>query len=139
MSLGTADCKKAYDPLVSNVTDGFKLVDDNQNLADIKYECENYKSVYDPINVSKLNSIIGKELAEGYLKIVKEKPDCIHRIGAVPKLDGGIRPISDCSMPRVISVNDFCESIIEEFQYKSVDNVVAMLQEGDVLHGSGGH
>ena len=133
MSLGTADCKKAYDPLVSNVTDGFKIVDDSLNLVYMKYECEHYNSVYDPIYKSKLDSIIGKELAEGYLRIVKKKTNCIHSMGAVPKPDGGIRPIADCSMPTDISVNSFCENIIEEFQYNSVDNVLAMLQEGDYM------
>ena len=34
---------------------------------------------------------------------------------------------------RDISVNNFCEKIIEDFQYKSVDNVLAMLQEGDFM------
>ena len=61
----TAECKKAYDPLVSNVTDRFKIVDDKENLGDMHYECENDKSVYDPINKAKLDSIIGKKLAEG--------------------------------------------------------------------------
>ena len=54
----------------------------------MKYECENYKSVYDPINKTQLDGIIGKELAEGYLKIVNSKPTCIHSMGAVPKPDG---------------------------------------------------
>ena len=69
----------------------------------------------------------------GYLKIVSDKPTCIHGMGAVQKPDGGIRPITDCSMPRDISVNNVCENIIEDFQYKSVDNVLAMLQEGDYM------
>ena len=56
-----------------------------------------------------------------------EKPTCIHSMGAVPKPDGGIKPITDCSMPRDIS------DIIEDFQYKNVDNVLAMLQEGDYM------
>ena len=97
----------------------------------MKYECENYKSVYEPINKTKLDGIIGKELAEGYSKIVKDEPDCIHSMPAVPKPDGGIRPITDCSMPRDIS--NFCDNIIEDFQYKSVDNVLAMLQERDYM------
>ena len=62
-----------------------------------------------------LDSIIGKELSEGYLKIVKSKPTCIHKMGAVPKPDGGIRPITDCSMPKDISVNNFCNDIIQDF------------------------
>ena len=60
-----------------------------------------------------------------------EKPTCIHSMGAVPKPDGGIRPITDCGMPRDISVNNCCSDIIEDFQYKSVDNVLAILQEGE--------
>ena len=46
VSLGTAECKKVYEPLVSNVTDGFRIVDDNMDLSDMHYECENYSSVY---------------------------------------------------------------------------------------------
>ena len=127
VSLGTAECKRVYEPLVSDITNGFRIIDDCMDLGKMYYECENYKSVYDTVNKSKLDSIIGKELAEGYLKIVQEKPTCIHSMGAVPKPDGGIRPITDCSMPRDISVNNYCSDIIEDFQYKSVDHVLAML------------
>ena len=132
VSLGTAECKQVYEPLISNIRDGFKIVDDSMNLLDMHYECENYNSVYDP-EKAKLDGIVGKDLAEGYLKVVSNKPTCIHSMGAVPKPDGGIRPITDCSMPRSISVNNFCENIIEDFQYKSVHNVMAMLQEGDYM------
>ena len=87
VSLGTAECKRVYEPLISNITDGFKTVDDSMNLGDMQCECENYKSVYDPVNKDKLNSKIGKELEEGYLKIVPEKPTCIH--GGCPKTRWG--------------------------------------------------
>ena len=80
---------QVYDPLISNVTDGFKIVDVKQDLLNMHYECENYKSVYDPMNNAKLDFIIGKELGEGYLKVVTKKPICIHSMGAVPKPDGG--------------------------------------------------
>ena len=133
VSLGTAECKKAYEPLVSNITDGFKVVDDNMDLSNMHYECENYSSVYTIENKAKLDSIISKELSEGYLKIVNSKPTCIHSMGAVPKPDGGIRPITDCSMPNDISVNNYCADIIQDFQYKNVDHVLAMLQEGDYM------
>ena len=36
-------------------------------------------------------------------------------------------------MLRDISLNTFCDNIIEEFQYKSVDNVLTMLQEGNYM------
>ena len=133
VSLGTAECKKAYESLVSDITDEFKIVDDNMDLSSMHYECENYKSVYDPVNKAKLDSINGKKLSEDYLKIVQEKTICLHSIGAVPKPDGGIRPITYCSMLREFSVNNYCSDIIEAFQYKSVDHVLAMLQEGDYM------
>ena len=103
------------------------------DLSNKHYECENYSSVYTIENKAKLHNIIGKELSEGYLKIVNSKPNCIHSMGAVLKPDGGIRPITDCSMPRDISVNNYCSNIIQEFQYKNVDHVLAMLQEGDYM------
>ena len=98
-----------------------------------------YMSVYDPENKAKLDSIIWKELVEGYLKIVQEKPTCMHGMGTVPKPHGGIRPITNYSMPRDISVNNYCSDIIEDFQYKSVDNVLASHAPGGGLYGSGGH
>ena len=131
--MGTAECKRAYEPLVSDITDGFKTVDDNMDLISMHYECDYYNSVYSPENKAKLDSFISKELSEGYHKIVHEKPTCIHSMGAVPKPDGGIRPITDCSMPRDISVNNFCSNIIQKFQYKNVDNFLDMLQEGDYM------
>ena len=91
VSLGTAECKKAYEPLVSDITDSFKVVDDNMDLSNMHYECDKYSSVYTPENKAKMNIIIGKELSEGYQKIVNSKPTCIHSIGAVPKPDGGFK------------------------------------------------
>ena len=46
--------------------------------------------MYDPINKTKLDGIKWKELAEGYLKIVNNRPTCVHSMGAIPKPDGGL-------------------------------------------------
>ena len=73
----------------------------------------NYKSIFEENNKANLDKIIGSEISEGYLKVVKDSPRCIHSIGAVPKADGGVRPIIDCSMPKDKSVNNFCNGIIE--------------------------
>ena len=95
VSLGTAECKKAYEPLVSDVKDGLNIVDVNMDLSSMHYECENYNSVYSPENKAKLDNIIRKVLSEGNLKILHEKPTCKHSMGAVPKPDGGIRPFCE--------------------------------------------
>ena len=85
------------------------------------------------ITSQKLDKIIGSELSEGYLKIVETKPNCIHSIGAVPKPDGGVRPIIDCSRPDKKSVNNYCSGIEESFTFKSVENVLALLQPNDFM------
>ena len=73
VSLGIAECKRVYEPLISNITDGFKIVDERENLVNMHYEWDNYNYVYEPVNKSKLDGIIGKELAEGYLKVFTKK------------------------------------------------------------------
>ena len=131
-SLATQEGKDKFLPLISSIVDGFKVMDGSQERANMSYDCMNYKSVFEENNKAKLDKIIGSELSEGYSKVVKEKPRCINSIGAVPKPDGGVRPIIDCSMPRK-SVNNFCTGIIEEFKYKSVDNVLSILQPIDFM------
>ena len=64
---------------------------------------------------------------------MKNKPDCIHSIGAVPKPDGGVRPIIDYSRPDKKSVNNYCSGIEETFTFKSVENVLALLQPQDFM------
>ena len=132
-SLATAEGKSLYKPLMSSIVDGAKVMDGSQQKENISYDCKNYKSIFEGNNKSKLDVIIGSELSEGYLKIVKNKPDCIHSIGAVPKPDGGVRPIIDCSRPDKQSVNNYCSGIEETFTFKSVENVLALLQPQDFM------
>ena len=46
---------------------------------------------------------------------------------------GKIRPITDCSRPTGLSVNNFCGSLLREFSFKSVDDVVGILDENDFM------
>ena len=62
---------------------------------------------------------------------VDSKLTCIHALGAVPKNSGGIRHITDCSRPDGISVNYHCETLLEEFCFKNVEDVVAILGQYD--------
>ena len=132
-SLATAEGKDSYKTLMSSIVDGAKVMDGSQEKEHISYDCKNYKSIFEGNNKAKLDNIIDSELSEGYLKIVKNKPDCIHSIGAVPKPDGGARPIIDCSRPNKKSVNNYCSGIEETFTFKSVENVLALLQPHDFM------
>ena len=132
-SIATDEGKTLYKSLMSSIVDEAKVMDGSEQKENISYDCKNYKSIFEGDNKSKLDKIIGSELSEGYLKIVKNKPDCIHSIGAVPKPDGGVRPIIDCSRPDKKSVNNYCSGIEETFTFKSVENVLALLQPHDFM------
>ena len=105
LSLCTEEGKEAFTLLFHDVCDGFKIVYEELDVASLSYDCKNYLSVLTKENKPKMDKIIRKELSEGFLKVVDKKPKCIHSLGAVPKPDGEIRPITDCSMPLHESIN----------------------------------
>ena len=111
------------------ITDGFPIVDEEVP----SYSCENYNSILEPAAKQQMDCIIRRELEEGMISEVKYTPHCIHSLGAVPKPGGKIRPITDCSRPQGKSVNNHCASLLREFKFKSVDDVVAMLSPGDYM------
>ena len=115
-----------YLDLLWNVTEGFPIVDEEVP----SYRCKNYSSILEVSSKEKMDKIIRSELSENVISMVDYTPHCIHALGAVPKPNGGIRPITDCSRPSGISVNNYCSTLFKEFSYKSVDNVVEILKWG---------
>lgn len=97
------------------------------------YECENYRSILEHDNKIKMDAIIADELENGILTSAENKPTCVHSLGAVDKPDGGIRPIKDCSRPEGASVNSHVEGLPISVKYKSVDNMVGLLNQHDFM------
>lgn len=97
------------------------------------YICENFKSILEPTCKVKMDGIVRRELADECISRVAFTPHCIHALGAVPKPDGNIRPITDCSRPVDRSVNFHCDSLVTEFHYMSVEDVVDILLPGDYM------
>ena len=120
---------ESYWDLLWYVTEGFPIVE-----GDVpSYVCENYSSILDPVSKAKMDEIIKRELDEGMISESSSPPHCIHSLGAVPKPDGGIRPITDCSRPLFKSVNNYCGSLFKEFCYKGIDDVVQLLTWGNFM------
>lgn len=63
----------------------------------------------------------------------EEKPHCIHALGAVEKPYRDIPPITDCGRPDDECINANTDSLVQKFRYKSVNNVVDILQKGDYM------
>lgn len=80
-----------------------------------------------------MDVIVKKEISNGVLEVVSEKPKCIHLLGAVGKPDGGIRLITDCSLPVGKCINDNMQGLTQKFSFKSVDSVVHLMEKGDYV------
>lgn len=94
------------------------------------YECNNYDSILNQENKHMMDEIITNELSSGALSLVEDRPHCVHTLGAVPKPDGGIRPVTDCSHPKGMSINDHMDVNDLKFKYKSIDTVVDLINKG---------
>lgn len=117
--------------MYNGIVDGFDIVSDKSNIEG--YDNRNYLSILSNINKCKMDEIVNREICNGMLEVVKQKPTCIHSLGAVDKPDGGIRPITDCSLPLGSCINENMDDLIESFSYKSVDDVVSLLSRGDYI------
>ena len=118
-----------YWDLLWHIAEGFPIVEGDVD----EYNCVNYNSILEKDCKLKMDKIVRRELSESMISEVNFIPHCIHSLGAVPKPDGGIRPITDCSRPEGRSVNSHCGSLFKEFGYKSVDDVVRLLTWGNFM------
>ena len=79
---------------------------------------------------SEMCDIISDVLSSGQISEVHQKPRCIHSLGGVEKSNGSLRPITDCSMPNLISINNYMDTT---FSYNSINMVVAKLNREDYM------
>ena len=108
--------------ILDGVYNGFKVIDPTANIP--IYECKNYNSCYSSSNMVKMENILLKELNSDKISISAIKPDQIHALGAIPKPDGSIRHITDCSRPCKISVNNYMKDTFSRFSFNTIDVVV---------------
>lgn len=110
------------------VRHGVLIVDQGASIP--SYECSNYTSATTEPAFSFLNELIHKELYQNRLVLCEDAPHCIHAIGAVPKKDGGWRPITDCRRPLGYSINNYMGTTFKEFSYHTVDEVCHLITPG---------
>ena len=108
--------------LLDGVYNGFKVIDPMVNIP--LYDCKNYNSCFEGENAWKMDNVINRELSEGKFSIATGKPDQIHALGAVPKPNGSVRHITDCSRPKNISVNNYMHQTFSSFAFNTIDTVI---------------
>ena len=111
---------------MDGVLNGFRVVDPSADIP--LYDCNNYSSCFNINNYMKMNDVMQKELAAGKISIAKEKPFQTHSLGAIPKPNGSIRHITDCSRPSLDSVNHYMKETFSTFSYTTVDDAVKLIK-----------
>ena len=123
---GTEDPTDKYWELFEGIVEGFDIVD----TPVPEYDCTNYNSILCEEARQVMNKNVLVELAEGRISVAREKPTCVHALGAVPKQGGGFRTITDCSRPEGLAVNNYSPSLAPTFKFKQLNYITDRLHAG---------
>ena len=108
--------------ILDGVYNGFRAVDKDAFVP--IYDQTNYNSCYSDANYSKMNDILSRELNMGKISATSVKPCQIHALGAIPKPNGSVRHINDCSRPVKTSVNNYMKDTFSTFKFNTIDDII---------------
>ena len=123
----------SWDPdahfILDGIYHGFHMVDPCSSLQ--SYHMENYGSAL--TNHHHISELLDQEITQGKLSITEIMPTCVHSLGAIIKPSGKIRPITDCSRPKNVSVNNYMDEVFSSFCYTTIDKVVSAVKCGSYM------
>ena len=111
--------------ILEGIRDGFDIIDPTAQLEEV--EMANHRSALD--NSEQVLAQIREEIAHDNYVVTTTKPIIVSALGAVPKPDGRIRLIHDCSVPPGRAVNDYAPAG-EKLKFQSVDDAARLLTPG---------
>ena len=114
--------------LWEGLVNGFAIVDDDCQAS---YFCQNYDSILEPTAYAEMSKLLHEDILEGKVSRVTSASRCVHSLGAVWKSNGKLRPITDCSRPDGLSINNYMSDTFNSFSYNSVQDAVDLLSPGD--------
>ena len=86
---------------------------------------DNYKSAFENRDV--VEKQIKEEIIEGLYLTCSKPATIVSALGAIPKADGGIRLIYDCSQPCVNVLNDYATNE-SKIKYQTIKDAVKLLK-----------
>ena len=105
----------------------FVIVDEVFSVA---YFCPNYNSIMNPEFKAQITDNLASELKLGKVSLSKQKLRCVHALGAIRKSNGKLRPITDCKRPCGASINNYMDTMCQEFTSINLDKVSDYMSEG---------
>lgn len=127
MSAWEEELEDDYDRefLLQGVKQGFDIIDPNAKTTAL--ELNNHASALKAGD--QVLAQIKEEVSLGNYQVTDTRPTIVSPLGAVPKPDGSIRLIHDCSLPPGYAVNDY--AIRDEKQrFQTVDDATRLLTPG---------
>lgn len=114
--------------LLTGVRNGFEIIDHDTTLASAK--CNNHPSAspHSPLYQKATEQVLS-EIESGNYVVCKEEPLIISPMAAIPKRDGGVRLIHDCSRPIGSSVNDHCSADWHQ-KFARIDDAADLMSPG---------
>jgi hypothetical protein len=105
--------------LINGIKNGFSIVD--EPTVTPEPVCIENSNTSPAVKTAITNKLI-EGINEGHYKVVAKQPTIVSGLHAVPKPDGDIRLIHDCSRPEGHSVNDYATK--DECSYQSVQELL---------------
>ena len=117
--------------ILSGIKNGFDIIDPALSLKAI--ELDNHFSASEASDLyEKATSQMLQETELGNYVHAPCPPTIVSPLWVIPKSDGGVRLIHDCSRPKGFSVNDY-ETDLEKHRYQSVDDACKLVEKGSYL------
>ena len=120
------DCDKSF--LLNGIKNGFDIIDDDVHVTPVLSKNHPSASPSSPL-FKKATEQVKKELASGNYIICNMPPKIVSPMAAIPKPDGDVRLIHDCSRPVGQAVNDYCSSDWGQ-KFSTIDDAAALMSEG---------
>ena len=103
--------------MLDGITEGFRITDKGSKFA--RAEMDNYKSISTRENRDLVEKQVREEIINGRYIVTKKKAKIISALGAIPKPNGKIRLIHDCSIPLNLGLNDYAS--IDKVRFQTVN------------------
>ena len=116
------------DFILHGVQNGFDIIDPSAKPT--RTEMNNHPSASTSSPYFTLaDQQIHQEVVNGNYIMVDQPPIIVSPLGVIPKPDGGVRIIHDCSRPHGLAVNDYA-SCEEQHRFQSVDDAAGLVNKG---------
>lgn len=114
--------------LLKGIKEGFTVTNITKEIE--KVHVQNHKSAREHRDA--VERQIMKELEESRYVLVDSPPTVISALGAIPKDDGSVRLIHDCSRPEGSALNDYAV-LNSKIKYQTVQEACELLETGGYM------